>query len=558
MWDDDGALAPLRQYSRTLGPVAAAAYDRLRSLIEPPSGVLEGEAAERYFLQQIERCEQDCRRQVEAFPSNWWLLYLRILSPILFWCHTPGYSRYRGFTEALTATSTRSRSAELMPWGRPQLARAVRLLASCTAVEDLRADHRRAVVTGVRVEPTASGYNIVVPPAVNRAFANYEHRLLWNDLYAAATYAGTHVFGQLGWRPKTPAEANQAFVLALMPPLMLSEEELHADDTADERQFVAALTRLSFDSAQVDWSITGEAGLQFIRATAALLHLYIAEVGDHDHLMKKVSRSGLGSKAASDVPVFLGRVADAANSWAPELFPGSAPDITADGVGSLLSGRMTARLGRYFGPVLRPGDDFAVIDLVAAGLHLETSISEVLAAQGTGNPQWRGTTWEEVVQEGIRTTLWRPTERAVRQVERHPRLDGELLTDIDAFGVVDRRLLIVSCKSWQMPGRYQVGDWSQVGRRGEAVLEASRALSSKLERLRARPVGDNYDFSGFSEITGAVCISAPFLFEHLLEPGEQLGVPIYVLPELVAQLNHQDIRPPDGQFWKDILRAFEA
>lgn len=550
-------VSATRAASRRLLSRAEQGYARTRSLVEPPPGALEGKAAEGYLLAQIAKAEEDCAQQVRAFPSHWWLLYLRAVSPVLFSADNPGgYARFRGYPEALSASSQRVLGPVNMPWTGAQFSRVIRFIGSCRVVEELRNIHRISIATGVQVVPAGDDFELSIPENVRAAQPLHNRQLMLNDAYSATTYTGASLFPPLGWQPADDEDWSEAFVSVTMPPLLFTPEQLSKDPGLEDLQFFAILNRLVPDTAAIDWSAAGTEKMHALRVVAAVLRIYVREFGENPPLFRKAVQLGIGSKSAQDFPKFISRVAKAANEWATERFPKSGTDpLAEDDVVRILLDATPARVGRYFGPVVRSGEDFAVTDLLAATLKLEALVTAILAKRSTKGSGWRGPSWESTVQERIDCTPWAPSAKEKASIPKNLRLGGKEITDVDAFGASSGELLIVSCKSWQMPDRYQVGDWDVLGKLGEKLLKEARIHAGKVEKLRQNPRGDNYDLSMYERISGSVCVSAPFLHVHLLGVGEAPAVPIEILPELEARLKNEEVEEPDAEFWQDLLRV---
>lgn len=154
------------------------------------------------------------------------------------------------------------------------------------------------------------------------------------------------------------------------------------------------------------------------------------------------------------------------------------------------------------GGFLRGVGDFVVVDVTAASYALLTRIS-IDRSPHHGNV--RASIFEDQCQEFINTTNWRPPSELSVLRGRTLRSAGKKLTDIDALGVKDGTLLLVSCKSLIYDASYDRGDF-QVIRNAQSTVDAAVCdWTQIIATLRRTPVGDNYDFSMFQEILGVVC-----------------------------------------------------
>jgi hypothetical protein len=68
----------------------------------------------------------------------------------------------------------------------------------------------------------------------------------------------------------------------------------------------------------------------------------------------------------------------------------------------------------------------------------------------------------------------------------------------------------VSCKSRVKNLLYDAGDHTEVRNAATHLVDAAREWLRIKTLLQSNPVGDNYDFSGFTEIIGVVCTPSVF------------------------------------------------
>jgi hypothetical protein len=170
------------------------------------------------------------------------------------------------------------------------------------------------------------------------------------------------------------------------------------------------------------------------------------------------------------------------------------------------------------GPVLRIDNDEVLLDLYSASMRLDTLISNLALDGEAANA--RSKLFELRVQRLMdESPLQAPAKvRNMRGVTL--RLAGTHLTDIDAIGCTDDRLLLVSCKSTIYSPQYDVGDFRVIRNRESHLLDAIRDWDEKVTFLRRNPVGDNYDFSNFDLIQGVVCTPLPVFVMHM--PGTSM------------------------------------
>ena len=154
------------------------------------------------------------------------------------------------------------------------------------------------------------------------------------------------------------------------------------------------------------------------------------------------------------------------------------------------------------GNVLRRFRDNFLIDTTSAS-HALLHRLELARSPLIGN--LRAREFELQCQELIDSTSWEPPSEIKALRGRPLRVGGRVLTDIDAIGVKERTLLIVSCKSIIYDRDYDQGVF-QVIRNTQATIDgAVKAWDEIVAILRRQPMGANFDFSQFDEIIGVVC-----------------------------------------------------
>jgi hypothetical protein len=166
-----------------------------------------------------------------------------------------------------------------------------------------------------------------------------------------------------------------------------------------------------------------------------------------------------------------------------------------------------------FGPVIRRGaDDLYLRDLWAASQRLARELARPKAvADGELANVWSNH-FEHVVQETINATAWKPSPNLakLRGPTDRPgptlKAGGEDITNLDAVGEHDGLALLVSCKCWPFTENWQRGDYGTVRNLATNVDNEVAGWDAKVARLRAQPVGNNYDLSAYSELIGVVVL----------------------------------------------------
>lgn len=159
-------------------------------------------------------------------------------------------------------------------------------------------------------------------------------------------------------------------------------------------------------------------------------------------------------------------------------------------------------------PLRRLAGDAFLVDLYGASEGLLRLLGRPESIVGAQANYW-SEHFEEHLQRMIDTTTWAPPPKIRELHGRTLRIEGEDVTDIDAVGVRGSTLLLVSAKGRAFTDAYDRGTHASIREALDHALRAHESLLRVLHRLRERPVGDNYDFTAFSTITGVVAY--PFL-----------------------------------------------
>jgi hypothetical protein len=121
----------------------------------------------------------------------------------------------------------------------------------------------------------------------------------------------------------------------------------------------------------------------------------------------------------------------------------------------------------------------------------------------------RSEIFELQVQSLVNESVWKPNALLLAIRGKALRHDGRHVSDIDAIGAQGNRLLLISCKSLVYDLEYDKGTYRTVRNSQTTVDDAVKNWKNIVGGIRAKPVGDNFDFGMFSEIVGVVC--TPFV-----------------------------------------------
>lgn len=158
------------------------------------------------------------------------------------------------------------------------------------------------------------------------------------------------------------------------------------------------------------------------------------------------------------------------------------------------------------GNVVRRFSDNLLIDITGASQALLHRL-ELTRSPTIGN--MRGEEFELQCQDLIDRTPWEPSPEVKFLRGRPLRQSSKIITDIDAIGVRERTLLIVSCKSIIYDRDYDQGVFRVIRNSQATIDDAAELWERVVAELRRHPAGENFDFSQFDEIIGVVC--TPFV-----------------------------------------------
>jgi len=187
------------------------------------------------------------------------------------------------------------------------------------------------------------------------------------------------------------------------------------------------------------------------------------------------------------------------------------------------------------GPPIRRVQSGFCIDAFAATAQLNNLIYFPKRDGELGN--LRGQHFEDAVQKIIDASPWCPPQfiRGFRRIPlRHVSQGKRALTDIDAIGVKEDKLLIVSCKSIPYTEDYDAGEFEAIRSAFRTIEDAIRWWKKIRNFLEGNMKGANYDFSGYRQIIAVVC--TPHVFYVPIGEATQ-----FVVPGLRAAVSYREL-----------------
>lgn len=160
------------------------------------------------------------------------------------------------------------------------------------------------------------------------------------------------------------------------------------------------------------------------------------------------------------------------------------------------------------GPIMRLDGNRLFIDFRTISKRLFYLLQ--LPRGGGTLPNVRAEHFELRTQDEINQSQWHPSNEIKKLRGRTLYHGGKAVTDIDAIGENKDTLLCISCKSIVYTREYDIGDYKQVRNTATLIQSAVVNWQKKIDFIKVKRSGDNYDFTRFTKIIGVVC--TPHIF----------------------------------------------
>jgi hypothetical protein len=225
------------------------------------------------------------------------------------------------------------------------------------------------------------------------------------------------------------------------------------------------------------------------------------EPGWHDAFRRTGYRVTTRAHLLSELHVAV-RLLDA--SRLDGAIPDDAVFGSAEGILSRLTSTDVTLWPPSLGPAVRLAHaDSLFVDLWGATQRLAEALARPRELAGEDANKW-SRHFETTIQAAIDSSSWKPSASVAALRGRHLLIDGNAVTDVDAIGDRGSQLLLASCKCQPFSVEWDRGEYATVRNAASLVDLAVGEWATRIARFRARPRGDNYDFSGYREIIGAV------------------------------------------------------
>jgi hypothetical protein len=122
-------------------------------------------------------------------------------------------------------------------------------------------------------------------------------------------------------------------------------------------------------------------------------------------------------------------------------------------------------------------------------------------ADGKQANVWAGA-FEDEVQQLIDCTAWRPPDEFRPLIRHNIKIEGRLITDVDAVAYRDGVLLLIDCKSYKVSDRLAAGEYSAVKSQWEKIEAACLSWMDRIATIDANrpalrvPVGPDTTIAG--------------------------------------------------------------
>lgn len=183
------------------------------------------------------------------------------------------------------------------------------------------------------------------------------------------------------------------------------------------------------------------------------------------------------------------------------------------------------------GSIIRLDNSLCIIDAVNLYQLFEEALVYPKESGKVG--QLKGPPFEEYIREIIAQTCWKPSVQLKQQegVTLKNEKTNEDLTDIDAIGEFEDKLLIVSCKNLQYSDEYYKGDYKKIRNQSsdlENYIKDWQKIKSYFQE-HLKPMNKQYDFSQYKTIIAIVCTPTRFIVKSGIgETLEFADLPCYV------------------------------
>lgn len=493
----------------------AELLDRAHGGTSRPADGLAGAPAAEYLRNLIESVSQGVSSQTSGYSAARWLWYLRRLPDRLFegtYSTTIGYER--ALAESLTWFSERSeRSATVKCFGFRVDASAARhilaLVFSVRLLSHLHSIYRR-VGKGAKLFFENGLPLAEQDDAVSEAIRVYDERHDKRQF----DQAGLGVVGPPAeFAIPHSAPESQVFLfspckaLQVPTPAPLPDGRIVAA-TVTARHMYRAIPIQSFLKPYQAHSDIGLPHLKQIEPLLMLQMMFPLLCMDLPAFLSGSLQVGYGVVSPD-------RLKNVVSSWLPPVrqhLLALAPTVEWSQDFEEWFGRIK-RIEPHVWPLKRGGciretPEAVILDFTAASAAL-LGLSEIDRSDSKV-ANLRAETFELQVQGIIDQSKWRPDPELAALRGRPLRRGGIDITDIDALGVCEGDLLLVSCKSLIYDREYDRGTHRLVANARATVDKAVADWMRFMNELATAPGGDNFDFTAFrGRIIGVVC--TPFV-----------------------------------------------
>jgi hypothetical protein len=514
-----------RLFKETFRQISNGLHSRLGAA--PTRTATELGTVVEYFQEARKIIDSSLREQVARYSPFRWLWYLRRLSRFVFEGHLPTTYLYdSSLAEALSATSASRSPYKILkgtlvyPIKSEHLESVMNFCARIICLSQIHSNIRLAS-KGVEFEfaDDAFGKGRATPEQID-AIELYDRRGARGFGVMPLHGSGTIATSEPDRKRAPLGLFVNRLVASVSQPLIIDGSK--QSGTVDAN---FAVRGVSLENLKILNRDPRLAGLKWWpdHAPTLLLTLYLAVFvfRASPHALLNVQLNGYLIIPTDSFLAIADRWLPVGRHLVDQVLPGASMPTGGSELADILSVPRTD-WPAYHSPMIRQEGDCICLDLAAATEHFQRAL--IFSGIGGGAaPNVRGEHFEDRVQQAIDASPWVPPP-SVRELKARTlkRLERSI-TDIDAVGTAEKKLLLISCKSRVKSLLYDAGDYAEVRNAATYLVDAAAKWIQIKAFFQANPIGDNYDFSQFTEIIAVVCTPSVFY------------VPIGIATNLIAE-----------------------
>lgn len=200
-------------------------------------------------------------------------------------------------------------------------------------------------------------------------------------------------------------------------------------------------------------------------------------------------------------------------NYAKELLPEGDLPLNSDQLLEKLERTPSSLWPMKLGPAVRKEGEILYLDFCAATSQFEESL--ILKNLEGEKANFRATHFERLTRNFIGQSPWGDIPASIQKLVNKPLkdLNDKILTDVDAFGVLGDRLLLVDCCSRPFSIEHEIDDHRTIRNSAQTIENKAKKRVEKKQFFIKNPKTSLYDFSAYKEIIAVVCTPSIFYIE---------------------------------------------